>query len=502
MIDCVATIQRIMLKNGITGSVSEDANRDIDQSAGSPCSWYPTYVYNNETTKYLFVPVDIYEGVDIDYLHEQKKNASDVMVVLKTGGKNVKTIFIVNNIASYSLLSKLALDDDFGCIYFSDQEEFLEIPYVLVQAEQNHLIKGPIEYLATCNNLKGKYGDLIRNNAKNYIKNQGSIREDEFISHLMTQILKVKNGTKLLQLLKDTDRILAQNGSTHVRDHYYHACNTMFIGYVVLDKFYDTISREACKHGDDIDVEFIWAITSLLHDVGYAASKHANIACTAFGDEDEDPEFSECLTDYLERRWIRQYQHQATILENYFSHIDKGITRRWVYRPFKMILINKEFVNALREAIIKNSAHGAFSSLLIISIIDQIIEDVQNESDREYLYRNIIIASISILFHDILVRRVFAEHGINELQIVNYPFAALLTYIDILQDDRRDITSFRYRPDIFNEVIDTHGKIHVKLNRDKISASLKIKLAEELKLAFAFFKENGIKFVIPDELAG
>jgi hypothetical protein len=112
-----------------------------------------------------------------------------------------------------------------------------------------------------------------------------------------------------------------------------------------------------------------------------------------------------------------------------------------------------------------------------------------------------MLASISILFHDQQVRDSLRVNSLNEIKTEDFPFAALLVYVDILQDDRRDMTSSSSRPDILRNVEIVEGsKIIARLEENVLTEGMKRKLFLELEEALSFFIMNGFTFIIPEEL--
>lgn len=109
---------------------------------------------------------------------------------------------------------------------------------------------------------------------------------------------------------------------------------------------------------------------------------------------------------------------------------------------------------------------------------------------------------MSVLFHDPQVRNIFRKNGIPSVRLADFPFSGLLTYVDAIQDDRRDISGLVSRPDIFRDVISVEGVISARLNKRAMAESIRVKILNQLQEALEFFKRNGIAFAIPFELKG
>jgi hypothetical protein len=155
----------------------------------------------------------------------------------------------------------------------------------------------------------------------------------------------------------------------------------------------------------------------------------------------------------------------------------------------------------MKTSFVEEGAHGAVGALKLALLTSQLVSSIERNPDREFLYRHIMLASMSILFHDSRVRDCFRNNSIQNIKAEDFPFPVLLTYVDILQDDRRDLTGSSSRPDIFKDVeIVNNTEIVAKLNKEVLEESVKQKLREELEEALSFFVMNGLTFDIPREL--
>jgi len=198
--------------------------------------------------------------------------------------------------------------------------------------------------------------------------------------------------------------------------------------------------------------------------------------------------------------WNDKYLPNALILDDLFKHITECRKSVWEYDGFSRKTTSSVFLKSLEASFVENGSHGAQGALILMSLIDEPIARMQDPADRKYLYRHLALAALSVLFHDSSVRNMYLSNGITNLRIADFPIASLLTYVDILQDDRRDLSGSLTRADIFKDVIGDDGSVSVQLNVRLIDSGRKTKLLHELKEAFVFFLSNGLKFLIPQEL--
>jgi hypothetical protein len=424
-------------------------------------------------------------------------------IKLKTR-KECAVIFITKLVEDSVALEKLKLDNDYMLFHANLEKPIIQTSRIPLSKYSSRLIPKPIKYLAKCSNLKGNIGKIIKKFSKDYSK-KGMSAEDEYsaIKNLIERIFSSDERFTLearnIQFMKMIETTLAEN-QKNIRDHYFHACNTMFIGFQIIDYFYDKFQDASTVYGNGIDIEFIWATTSLYHDIGYPASLMTRIISEAFDCREDFDYAEEAALTIRDSFWDRKFNDDAKILDHLYKHVTTRPNTPWVYDGFPRSSQPSRFYKSLRTAAIESGAHGAFGSLLITSLIERLIKLIEDDADREYFYRHLGISAISVLFHDPKVRKIFRQNDVNHIKIAEFPFSCLLTYVDSIQDDRRDITGLVNRPDIFKDVTCRQGAICAILNKRVMEDSIRNKILAELNEALVFFKENGIQFVIPTEL--
>lgn len=483
----------------------EDPNSYIDNIIeGAGISWYPSFLAIQESRLYMFIPFDLESYIDTNEIKGECSRARVLIESLQKRRINATVLFITEKVEDSEVLRELNLEDGFGILHNEVQEPVIEFTISEKSIDSCHLLPSVLEYLSQCNNLKGSIGNLIRRFSRTYVQAQHHNNDEDDIKELIEKILSCDKRFKLrsqaIKNMADIERFLTQR-KIPLRDHYFHACNTMLIGFMIIDMHYELFGQLCKVYGDDIVLEFIWVITSLYHDIGYPAKLQPQLISQIYNIEVSEPVIETGVRQIRQNIWERKYFVESLILSNLFGYLN-GSSKgdKWVYDGFARKKTNSKFDRGLRIAFIEKGAHGAQGVLMLVAFINEIIQDITDQSDRQFLYRHIAIAAISTLFHDSVVRNVFREISIKKIKASLFPLSMLLAYVDILQDDRRDISGSLSKPDIFGGIVDVENTILATLNQTALDQSTRQKLMLELHEALEFFVLNGISFSIPNEL--
>ena len=487
----------------------DDPNEKIDSILNNKkIKWYPPYLVVCEGQFFMFVPFCYENFIDDFEVKEECKNAQHLVDYLKNKRKSSKIFFITNTNEDVKSLEQQNLSDAFGLLHNELKKPLLNFSITNSFNIKCKLLPNILEYLSNCKNLKGNIGNLIREFSKRYIEEKPEEDiENKMIEEFMEQLLTCDKRFKLdadpINFMSEIEKI-ATNPEDRIRDHYFHAFNTMMLGFMIIDKFYERFDALAKKYGDDIILEFIWILTSLYHDIGYPILLQQFLVCQTYGLEREN---NFALIDNRMKQDRQEFWNSSDygfiieVLNNLFCHITYNKKGKWIFDGFPHLVQSTKFKKSLKTSFIEKGAHGAASALKLALLTIKHIRGVAKNKDREFLYRHTILASISILFHDSTVRKSFIENSIKRVKAKDFIFSILLTYVDILQDDRRDLTGSSSKPDIFKDINIKGGKtIVAKLKESTLTEEIKHKLFEELKEALAFFIMNGVTFDIPEEL--
>lgn len=500
-------IQRNLSILSSAARLVDDPNESIDEVVGeSIClKWYPPYLAKDKTTFFMFSPFSFDEFIDKDEVREECRAADTVVDALSAKGVAARVIFIAQKVEDVKILQRLDLADHFGLLHDEVEPPDFQISVAAKRSDPQRIMKQPLRYLANSQNLRGPIADALREFAADYpSRTQSKAHEYDSAQSLMEAVLsrdkRFKLETASLRFMSSVERTLKEQG-VNLRDHYFHACNTMLIGFEIIDKFYAQFQSLCERYGRDIVLEFLWVVTSLYHDIGYPGSLQPDLLMAAYSGADERGLAETCARQTRQQYWEGRFARAAEVLESLFSHLCSGPNEVWTYDGFAHECTSMGFVEGLRDAFVEEGSHGAHGAFTLLSRVDASIKSVKNPQDRQFLYRHMVIAALSMLFHDTKVRKALRAKNIPCVQIADFPLGGLLAYVDIIQDDRRDMTGAISRPDLFKGVRGHENGIMATLNKNAIERSTRERIRGELREALTFFTMNGLSFLIPAELA-
>lgn len=497
-------------KNNKPFNFIDDPNDEIDKILkNKKLSWYPPYLVEYTDKIFMFLPFCCKDYIDEDEIKEECINAQNLIKYFKKEKKIAKFFFITNANEDVEVLKTQKLSSDFGVLHNEWENPSLDLSILESFKVRCKLLPDVLSYLADCKNLKGDIGTLIRVFSKKYlIEKPGSDIEDKMIKTFIKKLLTCDKRFTLdinpINFMSEIEKIVNSLEIHWIRDHYYHAFNTMMLGFMIIDKIYNKFETIVKKHGDDIVLEFMWVLTSLYHDIGYPILLQKYFLCQIYGVEIEG---KHKLFDYQIKQnsqgiWeTEEYCFVVRVLNDLFNHINNNKKSKWIFDGFPRRTHSTKFIENMKMLFVDKRSHGSSGTLKLAVLAIKLIEELEENTDREYLYRHIMFTSISILFHDSEVRSCFKKNTIDKIKAESFPFSVLLTYVDILQDDRRDLTFSISRPDILKGIKVINEKhITAILNEKILTDAVRKKLLEELKEALSFFDMNELIFDIPEEL--
>jgi hypothetical protein len=510
MKDYTEIIGSALVSNQITAAIRNDVNSEIrrvldDDMVFNQIHWFPPFLAEHGTNFYLFMPFpfDPFLGVD-----EAQKDCSSAQVLadsLKSKGITPKIFFIVDDIENVRFVQGLRLSSDFGLLHDDPVNPVLEFSIPNQSDSPHRILPYVLDYLSNPISIKDPFANVIKRFVTNYKKHLPTGDEEhEMIRRFISALLKCDTRFELppdqLTFMASIERSLPNDTKDKLRDHYFHTCNTLLLGYIVIDKSYDRFSTISSTYGTDIIPEFIWAITALYHDIGYPACLLDKVFNHAYLEDEDEGQSNGLLKDKRQKLWDKKFQSFAHVINDLYDHITTTNGEVWLYDGFAYPKEATVFLGALKQCFVEKGAHGAHGTLLIINQINKVIRSIRNKRDRQFLYRHMAIAAISVLFHDGIVRNILREMNIQSIQVAKFPFSGLLTYVDILQEDRREFISTIEVPDVLSRIEYSEGVVEARLNPASLCAAVKLKLFTELSEALTFFIVNGLNFKIPAEL--
>ncbi|MEW6411751.1 MAG: hypothetical protein AB1483_04665 [Candidatus Zixiibacteriota bacterium] len=476
-------------------------------------AWCPTYAAESDKHVFIFERFRREDYADLSELNELAERITATIEILKKGKKQPILYFLTDADEDLEFLKSHPETAKSGVLHRLDGGSARVFSTVAEALNKDRrLLPAVVLALSEAKRLRGPIGDLIRKFCTEYLEHLDKQEEDKTIKQFIKDLLNCDPRFQLqcspIDFMGEIESLLSGSG-IEIRDHYYHAFNTMLIGYLVIDSAYDRFLSLGGTLGEDIDIEFLWLLISLYHDIGYPVANFEKITEKVFAMAQED--VSDTLAQ--QTKALRQYFWEeettglaTTVIEDLFGHLYSGKTGRWRWDAFKLEKYSSPdgltpFRATLKTAFVELGSHGAAGAIKMAQLVRHLLKQIDEDDDREFLYRHVLLAGVSILLHDYQVRSHMIENQINPVKAQHFGFSLLLTYVDIIQEDRRTKSAIFDRPDIFAGVVVSDGGIRAQLSDQGLSASVKKRLLKELSGALSFFEMNGVTFIIPLELS-
>ncbi len=254
-----------------------------------------------------------------------------------------------------------------------------------------------------------------------------------------------------------------RSGVAKKRDHFFHTFNNFFAGLLVLGPLCrgrqdtlvpETYIRDTNRRPNLRPWEVLWPLVSLLHDPGYMTEQIASMFDYALGVRDGAiaiTEISPADKERIRNLWKTQFADARRQL----VHIFDVVSGHWDLTGASNGLTTS-FETAMAEAYFDGTkcGHSLLSGLRVITeCYNAEAVSQQNGFNQQATRKAGLIAALSMMFHDLHTREVFAEHKIPPISFELLPYAATLMFVDALQEDRRNIKDWQFpQACIFNDL--------------------------------------------------
>ncbi len=290
------------------------------------------------------------------------------------------------------------------------------------------------------------------------------------------------------------------------RDHFFHSFQNYFLGLravVQLRPQFEAF-RDAAKLNWDISPTDVWFLTAMWHDVGYALQSVGNVVDALLGEDD-----AEDVGDSLKERFL----HRTTtddalrLMSSLVSRLLSAERPRtgWLAPGPRSNL--GDHADRLRQAFQQNilASHGVASAVRLFCDYRDDLEKMDPDP-AEVLKQTVYLACCSIPFHDWNLRKAIRETcGNFGFRTILMPFAALLAFVDSIQDDRRDLGTSREAVLILKRVLVRRPAI-VKADIDRLAIpdeALLGKMIEARDVLGTLRRDNdGLQFKYPSWMSG
>jgi hypothetical protein len=225
------------------------------------------------------------------------------------------------------------------------------------------------------------------------------------------------------------------------RDHFFHSFQNYFLGVGVIERLPQLFT--VCPAlGWNIDPYDAWFFTVLWHDVGYSvqysAESYEYVTGFRITDETAEGVKRSILESPNAQEAMRQIGH---VMARLLGRAEAS-TALMPLRPQSHLAPDTQrVIEAIRANVLKS--HGALGGIrLVEDFLDEI--DATPSTERDRLLQAVLVAAASMPFHDMWFREhVRAQMGACVIHTRYMPFAALLAFVDSIQDDRRDLAGLQ-----------------------------------------------------------
>jgi hypothetical protein len=299
------------------------------------------------------------------------------------------------------------------------------------------------------------------------------------------------------------------------RDHFFHSFQNYFLGLAAIAQLKNEFLsfKDLAKVNWDVEPADVWFLTAIWHDVGYAAQKFNKIADAAFGafyeelNDDrpaEDERERDIKDEGIQRLLARDSAHTAIrAMASLMARLLKPqlATTQWMIPGPKAQLgrLADQIVKAINENTL--ASHGALGAIRLYCDYTDTLDKM--EPNKQLLLRQtVLLACCSMPFHDQWFRENMRTHCRHcRLPVGALPFAALLAFVDSIQDDRRNLKAVREALLILERLLITSpGTIEAQISVGALSGQqLLDKIIEGRDVLAALDqRSHNLKFKYPD----
>ncbi len=302
-------------------------------------------------------------------------------------------------------------------------------------------------------------------------------------------------------------RTLEGGGLGARRDHFFHSFQNFFLGLLAVAKLrssFEVYKDEAMVHWN-VDPFHVWFLTALWHDVGYSFQKFDSIIHAALGFSPND----ETVNNFKEQ-FLRQdlTQTALAVISSLMSRLLYPSRARSEWMPPPSVNANLgAHASTVHQALSTNvrRSHGAVGALRLYCDYSADLDRMEPEH-RDLLRQTVLIACSSMPFHDWSFRAdVRVLCGQCRFRTHSLPFAALLAFVDSIQDDRRDLAGAREAVLILEELlISQPATIEAQVNRHALNDRDLLEKIIEARDVLAALDQNegGLFFKYPEWMVG
>ena len=336
-------------------------------------------------------------------------------------------------------------------------------------------------------------GDFARVYARFRREDAANVQREERLVHDFIARLLASDGRFTLGI--DPLVVLRRFESSFgvIRDHYFHSCQILLLGLVILARYrveFTKYFRTVFPRYEDLSLEFAWLLTAIFHDVGYPVSRMDSFKHEVYGTTMVAPE-REVANVWADPAYVDNLRQLASLLR--YAIDPENHRRDW--EPDAFPRNDSELEHAIRDSF--HSSHGVAGAFILMNDIVAEARTEKNDEKRVFWAKHVYTAALAIALHDRGFRGALAACGVKRMKLSRFPFAVLLSYLDSIQEDARDVYLCPERPE-FLEGFDFNGKVLARVNSALAKEMERLpKLRVECQDFGSFFDCDGLRFVYP-----
>lgn len=258
-----------------------------------------------------------------------------------------------------------------------------------------------------------------------------------FLKRMLQQIDFRTSGNVTPDMIRHIE-IAGWGGS---RDHFFHSFQNFFFGIYAVARLSQHFAgyRAVAKLDWDLNSYHVWFLTALWHDVGHGLSHlediHDDIMGSGLAEASAESSRAVFLKSPLvQEALLKICTLMARLLKPEDARTGYMAPDQWPKRNRTVAAIR----NAFEESVMDHG-HGATSALRLYSDFVPVARRL-GLPKQDVLTQVVQLACASIPLHDANFRDHLRKFlGPFVLRTTVMPFAALLAFVDSIQDDRRDL---------------------------------------------------------------
>lgn len=375
-----------------------------------------------------------------------------------------------------------------------------------------------VQRIAQIQSLDDQFGDGLREFAQLYLQRidqpgWDDAAEEHLLHEGLTDLLRIdprfEAPYKSLGFLRQVEKYCSQESR---RDHYFHAFHTFLLGCRVIDQCEGTFGTSIAERlgVGGLSCAYLWLLTALFHDVGYLQGQ-TDMGLVSYGTDERDVRDEETELGLFRQQRLTHwdypdYQNGRTQLAHLWQYLyESSASPPW--HPATLVpdgLAELPFDIALREAYLSGS-HGVAGALRLLTDFRRLLRQESGFERPLFWSWHIYLAALSIPFHDRLFRLALRDIGVQRLSTRQFPFAALLTFIDSIQEDRRSLQGAGAGPDILQDITVESTMVRPQVDWENLTPQQLdqiVRKRDEIVDVATFLDPDGLEYVYPAQLLG